>query len=80
MRPPATTSAGVRVVPNRHLVLGWRDEVRRLEAEVSSCRAREREVIAGALLDGCSYSEVARVVGITRQSAHRRFRVVAGRD
>lgn len=56
----------------------WRDEVRRLETEMGTARAREREVITGALRGGCSYSEVARILGTTRQAVHHRYRVGSG--
>jgi hypothetical protein len=37
----------------------------------------ERQQVAWALAGGCSYGDVARALGVSRQAAHRRFRHLA---
>src|SRR5215216_823565 len=37
----------------------------------------ERQQVARALTSGCSYGDVARAMGISRQAAHRRFKDLA---
>lgn len=53
---------------------GWREELRRLERDRIALAKRENEIAAQALAAGCTFSELARAMGVTRQAAHRRFR------
>ena len=53
---------------------GWRAELRQLEADRRELLARERQIAAQALAAGCTFSELARALGISRQAAHARFR------
>jgi len=46
----------------------------RIRAEL---REFERQQVARALTRGCSYGDVARAMGISRQAAHRRFKDLA---
>jgi DNA invertase Pin-like site-specific DNA recombinase len=61
-------------VPAGYPDIGWREEVGRLEREVIGHRRRQLDLVAQALLAGCTYSEVARVLGCSRQAAYKRFR------
>jgi hypothetical protein len=61
-------------VPDGYPDIGWREEVARLEREVTAHRRRQLELVAQALLAGCTFSEVGRVLGCSRQAAYQRFR------
>lgn len=51
--------------------------LRTLRALREELEELERRRVAKALRSGASFGEVARAVGITRQSAHRRYRDLA---
>lgn len=61
-------------VPTGYPDIGWREEVARLDREMAGARRRQTELVAQALLAGCTYSEVGRVLGCSRQAAYKRFR------
>jgi hypothetical protein len=70
-RPPSTT----KVVPVQagYPEFGWRDELRQVEADRRRLKAREEKIAGQALAAGCTLSELARALGISRQSAHARY-------
>lgn len=53
--------------------LGWREDVAAIERQRVELVKREREIIGQALAAGVTLSEVGRALGISRQSAWKRF-------
>lgn len=53
---------------------GWRDELARVVKDREALRKREDLIAAQALAAGCTYSELARALGRSRQSVHARYR------
>lgn len=53
---------------------GWRQELRELVRQRDELRRREDAIAAQALAAGCTFSELARALGRSRQSVHKRYR------
>jgi hypothetical protein len=62
-------------VADRHRVTAL-ERVALLTAEISAAGAARERQIARAVHHGASWAEVAGALGVTTQSAHRRFRWV----
>ena len=52
----------------------WREELARVAGEIRELRELERRLVGQAITAGATWTEVARVLGVTRQTAHQRFR------
>ena len=69
-----TGAAAVRPVPARVAPhAAWRVELGHVVARVRKLRERERELVAEGISAGASWSDVARILGISRQAAWQRF-------
>jgi DNA-directed RNA polymerase specialized sigma24 family protein len=59
---------------------GWREELARLDRDIKRRRDRQRELVARVLAAGVTYAEVGRVLGVSRQYAHKRFSTAQAQD
>lgn len=50
------------------------DELADVAGEIRQLEARQRWLVARALAEGASWSDIGRQLGVARQSAHSRFR------
>ena len=52
----------------------WREELARVASEIRELRELERRLVGQAITAGATWTEVAKVLGVSRQTAHQRFR------
>jgi hypothetical protein len=80
---PGATPAGTKRPPQPPRVVqveagypefGWRDELAKLVRDREALRRREDLIASQALAAGCTYSELARALGRSRQAVHARYR------
>jgi hypothetical protein len=74
--PPPRTVRTVTVDPG--YPEQWRKRLNEIAAKQRRLHAEERVLVAQAIAAGATWSAIARELGVTRQSAHRRFRNVVG--
>lgn len=53
---------------------GWRDELAVLVERQRKARDREKVLVAQALAAGATWSEIGKALGVSRQTAHRKYR------
>lgn len=56
--------------PNAEAQLVTRDELRRMDAVIAAMPAKARAVFCLARIDGLSYAEIGRRLGVSRQTVH----------
>ena len=89
MRPAATTTtkpaspSGAQRRPRPKVIRvepgypdEWRVDLHNVTARLKALKARQDELVAHAIVSGATWSAVASVLGISRQSAQQRFRHV----
>lgn len=68
--PPELLAGIADPRPNAEAQLVTRDELRRMDAIVAAMPARARQVFCLSRLDGLSYAEIGRRIGVSRQTVH----------
>ena len=77
----ASRRAPAPVPPRPRQRLHWRDELARTAAQIEALRRHESDQVRRAIAGGATWADVAGALGITKQSAHRRFsKAVKGRS